>query len=444
MAQNDPASLAAQFGGVPADAPTASPTPDLAAQFGGTPVSSQDSGAPVAPPTQDFTAAQLPTEGGISIQPANDSIWTVAQRELDKVRQAIRDRTGNAEGNNTAANLMTLPLDAPLRAASGALQSERSEGNRLEGSKEAAMGVMDSEGLAAPIRGVGRAILQSTGAANTADTAASILSRSKSIAQKQIEGFQHLPVPNPKSIQAPLRDNVRNLANAVAQENGIPISPNTPIRDVFDDLGQSLKDKATVVYNQLDRAVGGKFQKYDAAIKKLNQDIDSAVGDSSRVDELEARKAIVHKEQDEAFFRAAKEHGIDPNLATQANKDYRQGSALQDVQAALRTHVEGGRSNIVPDDLGEFKINGARKTINKLIDTGRLQDALGTRYEQMYKDFHDAFTAETNIKDQAKIAMDHNKKVNQRRFVVGSAAASAVGGALGAGHVTRKALEILK
>lgn len=374
-------------------------------------------------PSQDFTAAQLPTSGGIEIKPQASGIFDVAQRELDKFRQAIKDRTGNYSGQNTAANILTTPIDAPLRALSGALQSERSEGNRLEGSKEAVKGLADTVGLVSPVKsGVAAKALEAVNAESALNLGSDILRNAKTLAKQTVANYKPIPVPDIGTVQAPLRDAVRSTANQLAQDHAVPLSPNTSLRDVFKNVGNSLQDKARVVYNALDTAIsdatGGKvtrFQDFDKKIDEISDQMRKSFNDPDAMDVLEAQRDAIQKASDEAFFRAAREHGIDPALAEQANATYKQGKALNDVQSALNTHINEGRTELIPGAEAKFSIKAANNRLNRMYDTGRLQQALGDRAPQTLEDFHQAFTQETNLKDAAKQAAAHNARVTARK-----------------------------
>lgn len=439
---NNPASLAAQFGGIPVAQSPSAPTSgnDLASQFGGTPTSATSNPNGSNAPSSDFTAQQLPSSGGISINPQSNGIFDVAQREIDKFRQAIKDRTGNSSGNNAVANLMTLPVDAPLRTLSGAIQSERSEGNRLQGSKEAVKGIVDTVGTLAPIEGVGSRAMEAVNAESALNIGKDILKNSSALAKKVISKYKDVPVPDPGVVQAPLRDSLRATANQLAQDHGVPLSPNTSLREALTNVGKGLQDKAKVVYNALDEATGGRFQRFDDALRDVSKQMRSAINDPDLTEELQAQRDVIQKASDEAFFRAAKEHGIDPAMADAANANYKQGAALKDVQRALNTHINEGRTELIPDAEAQFSIRAANNKLNRLYDSGRLQQAFGDRTPQTLDDFHQAFTQETQLKDAAKQAAAHNARAASKRH---NALLLGAGAALGHNEI-KKVIDLVK
>jgi hypothetical protein len=196
------------------------------------------------------------------------------------------------------------------------------------------------------------------------------------------------------SIQPALQQGVRSVLNTVAQEAGVTPSPASSIRDVAEQVADSSQAKSKGIYQQLDQATGGRFQRFDDALRNLNQKIRETTGlDDDQESALLQKKAEVETSQAQAF-EDAKAAGVDPKLVDQARLTYKQAQALYDLDAQLKMSTSGMRPELAaPSSKSSPELLDPKKAfqrLNRLYDSGRLQEALGQPQSQQIVQHADA------------------------------------------------------
>lgn len=227
---------------------------------------------------------------------------------------------------------------------------------------------------------------------------------------------------DPNSVQPVLQQNVRNVLGKVSQDAGV--SPDNPssIRDVVESASDKVKATSSALYKQLDDATGGRFQRFNDKLKTLNR----AIRESTDEDEearLNQRKAEVETTQAQAL-EDARLAGVDPNLIRQANLTWKQSQALFDLDHQLKMSTSGMRPEIAtpdssPEILDPKKLFGR---LNKLYDSGRLQDAVGEQNaRELLQHSDNAHLQQQKIVNRVDIAKKAGKIV--AKTAVGGAAA---------------------
>jgi hypothetical protein len=187
--------------------------------------------------------------------------------------------------------------------------------------------------------------------------------------------------------QDELQSAVRNIAQKTAEEAGPrggmgatgnptnPVEPDTAssIRDVFRNLAKAVETRAQAAYQELDAATGGNVSRFDKELKN----VENAIRNSTGVDEtndaaLEARKASIIEKQEEAF-KQAEANGVPRETVEQARADWRQKSALNDLDTQLK------KATPVSSKTADTRIdpNKFRTRITSMHDSGRLHEAVG-------------------------------------------------------------------
>lgn len=187
-----------------------------------------------------------------------------------------------------------------------------------------------------------------------------------------------------KVVQPELQTGISNILKQVAAEHGITIPDGTAMRDAAEHVGQEIKNQASSIYSKIDDALGGTDFKsvnrqLDAAQRAFNADTGFDPDVTGRLIEH-----LNHLEDFKANLRqTAMQAGIPEDAFTQADKLWRQGSAMQDLSAKIRQSTTG-----LPDNLrdGSKSANQANPEVvspSKLVpkihmlrDSGRLSQAL--------------------------------------------------------------------
>ena len=186
----------------------------------------------------------------------------------------------------------------------------------------------------------------------------------------------------PGIIQDAFQGRIRDIVNDAAKEFGVNPSSATSIRDVAQEVSNSLQSKAKASYQALDDATGGRVQRFSDAIKAVQQKLRNLNGIQTPDDE----GAWIEKLNDltdahEQAMQEAESQGVPRSLLDQANGDFRKSKAMLDLSRAVRSSSEGlrpelamGAKNPIPEKVNTGKLFSR---VQKLYDSGRLQDAVG-------------------------------------------------------------------
>src|SRR5581483_11213305 len=123
--------------------------------------------------------------------------------------------------------------------------------------------------------------------------------------------------------------------------------PAESLRDVAANTAAAVKAKASALYQQLDKAIGGtRFQTFDEQLSNVRRALKNSAGIDpdadgrlvERINDLEDAKA--------AALDQAKTAGVDPKLIDQANSAWRQASALEDLSKHIQASTSGLRGDL--------------------------------------------------------------------------------------------------
>jgi hypothetical protein len=182
--------------------------------------------------------------------------------------------------------------------------------------------------------------------------------------------------PTSEAVQAPIQTGIRSVASDIAKNSGVSPKAATTIRDVLENTGDAVRGKSTAAYQALDDASGGRWQRFDDAIKNLNDKMDEVVGvDDEKYDQYAAKRADIEANQKAMIDQLVKDRKVNPALAEQAKADYAQAQALYDTSQQVRAATTG-RAGIGSGETINPKTLSAK--LNKLYDSGRLQQATGS------------------------------------------------------------------
>jgi hypothetical protein len=201
-----------------------------------------------------------------------------------------------------------------------------------------------------------------------------------------------------------------------------PVAPKPPtagVRTTIEDASNAVKAKSQGIYKTLDEASGGRWQRYDDALKNIQDKMDEVNGvDDDAYDRLETKRNDIETSQAQ-LLEDIKAKGIDPKTADTAVAHYKQAMALRDLDKAVKTTTVGDVARVGGKETVNLKPFVTR--VQRLADSGRLDQALG-------KDGAQALLKEAYA---AKTAQDVQKIVKRVLVYAG------IGAAMGAGaHAT--------
>jgi hypothetical protein len=148
------------------------------------------------------------------------------------------------------------------------------------------------------------------------------------------------------------------------------------IRTTVEDVSNAVKAKAKGIYSQLDAASGGRWQRYDDALKNIQDKMDEVNGvDDDAYDRLETKRNDIETSQAQ-MVEDLKGRGLDPKAADTAVAHYKQAMALRDLDKAVKSATTG---DIASGATKTESVNPKAFTtrVQKLYDSGRLAQAVG-------------------------------------------------------------------
>jgi hypothetical protein len=126
--------------------------------------------------------------------------------------------------------------------------------------------------------------------------------------------------------------------------------------------------------------------------------------DDDQYAKFDQKAKDIEAAQDDLIKNLVNDGKIDPDLAEGAKADYKQANALYDVSQQIRSSASGLRPEIgggTPEVIDPGKL---APRLNKLYDSGRLQQALGEDGAQsLMKQVDDALQTKTSAIRTAKL-----------------------------------------
>lgn len=210
-------------------------------------------------------------------------------------------------------------------------------------------------------------------ASTVADTAADAAAKVKPLVSEEAAAETAQP-----EVQSAIRDAAeRENIKIRAIEGSAPEAPPS-IRDAIGDVSDQIKARSQAAFQQLDEATGGRFQRFSDTIDNLREKANEVAGiDDDKFDELTQKANDVEQAQSDLIDKLTAEGRIDPDTAENAKADYRQSQALKDLSQQIRNSSTGLRPEIgegTPETVDPAKLS---PRLNKLYDSGRLQQAIG-------------------------------------------------------------------
>jgi hypothetical protein len=294
-----------------------------------------------------------------SLSAAND-----AQKKIDDAKNVLQQRIKEFSTNPDKATGRAIVDLVPVILGAG-LEAPPASIAPMEGSEAAA------EAASAPATHVYNEV---TGKLTPIESAVS-----KAVAKSGLpEGQAPSVAPTGESIQPTLQQGLRDTMSKVARENGVAPSTAPSIRDVVKETADNIYAKSKSQFGVLDEATGGNVSRFDEQIRNVNRALQNVTDDAEEA-KLLARKSSLEASQ-EGAFEEAKAKGVDPRLVDDAKANYKKAQALYDVDNHVKMSTSGTRPNIgkpgaqTPEIVDPKKLSSR---LNKVYDSGRLQDAAG-------------------------------------------------------------------
>ncbi|HET9283177.1 MAG TPA: hypothetical protein VFR24_14550 [Candidatus Angelobacter sp.] len=230
---------------------------------------------------------------------------------------------------------------------------------------------------------------------------------------------------------------VKKAVSNVAEEEGVVAGTKPSIRDSVEEVGDQVYAKSKNLYRELDEASGGTWQRFDDKIRAINQRMRTLDPDldNAQWENLETAKNEALVTQQNTIDQLVKEGKITPDMGQQASATYKRSQALYDLDKAVKVSTKGIRPDIAekgatPETIDPKMLS---QRLNKMYDSGRLQEALG---EDGAKEIINEMDAASRLRMSAISKQAMLRHI--RNWAIGGAA-TALGG--GAAYKVYKALE---
>jgi hypothetical protein len=174
------------------------------------------------------------------------------------------------------------------------------------------------------------------------------------------------------------------LSQSAMRANQIKNEASGPVRDSFGAASRRVLASSRADYQALDKASGGRWQRFDDQIKNIQRKMDEVNGiDDDAYANLEVKRNDIETSQAQMIEDMKAKGEVDPAIADRAVAKYRQAMALRDINAAVQASTKsvavGGAVTPVTDP------NMLARRLDKLGDVppdggaSRLEQALGKK-----------------------------------------------------------------
>lgn len=227
-----------------------------------------------------------------------------------------------------------------------------------------------------------------------------------------------------------LKQTIRDVADTTADKSAVA-QPSTPsIVKTVEELADNVFAKSKEQYRVLDEATGGRVQRFTDRLQNIQRQLRDLTGteeDAAKESKLLQAQHETEQSMQEAFEDARKS-GVDPKVVDEASANWKKSQALYDLDSNIKKVTTGMRPDIGDPEMAAKNpelVNPEKffDRVNKLHQSGRLQDALGEE-------------GADNLLNKANEALVQFRKVVRNQKIAVGAAKKVVGGAataLGAG-----------
>ena len=406
--------------GVTFDAPLNQPT---SVAVGGQPSAPSPTTQPYKP-TSTLSAVPKPANAAESLEQWANDLHSDLMQGTSRTKLGALLKFLGAPGlqngvSTGTAEFMGSPLLGPTRVLKGTAELTQ-PGQRWQGTKDVIGGVLDASTIPGTFITPEAGELAGAGAEAAANQAARAAKAVNKAASQSFDA--HAP-------QDTLQQGIRSVLDTLAKDAGVTPAPAQSIRDVAGQVADAVLARSKAAYKALDDATQGRFQRFDDALKNINDRLREVAGlDDENEAALLKRKAEVEQAQAETFEQA-KQAGVDPKLIEKARADWKQAQALYDLDRQLKMSTSGMRPELATPGSSPEMVDPKKAftRLNRLYDSGRLQQAVGSHADQLIQ--------------QADAACLHGQKIRARQQALKSVAkASGIGAAGAAGYKAVKAL----
>lgn len=175
-----------------------------------------------------------------------------------------------------------------------------------------------------------------------------------------------------KAIQDNLQTGLRSVLGDVADSASVKPSASS-VRDSAGSLADAVTKKAKGLFQTIDDATDGELTNVQNKIRNVDMKLRGIAGTDDAAEEKLLNQKSNLEESLDNVMELAKQNGVDPSVADNARASWKQASALNDLDTAVKGSTFG-------DSIHAPEVVNPKKLVDrlqKLDDNGRLQEAIG-------------------------------------------------------------------
>jgi hypothetical protein len=180
--------------------------------------------------------------------------------------------------------------------------------------------------------------------------------------------------------QPELQAGIRRTAQRVAEAAEVPAPKNPSLFKTVEEAGDNVLAKSKEQYAELDKATGGKVQRFRDRLDNIRQQMNSLTGTEEDIAK-EASLLKAQRETEDAMqeaFAEAKSKGVDLETLKAADANFKQSQALYDLDTAVNRATSGKPAGVGTKGLSEnVDPKKLAPRVTALWKSGRLQQAVG-------------------------------------------------------------------
>lgn len=220
-----------------------------------------------------------------------------------------------------------------------------------------------------------------------------------------------------KAIQTDLQSGIKSVLSDAADTAEVDAPTTTSIRKSAASLAENVEFKSKGLFQQIDDATDGEATNLQNKIKNVDFKLRDIAGtDDTLEDKLTQQKTALESRFDDVLTKA-QENGVSQDTIDTAKQTWKQSSALRDLDTQIKASTAGNVKN-APEVVDPNKLVGR---IQKLADSGRLEEALGSEHADSF--LQTAYDAQKSLKNRGTAI----------KVIKGVAKGGAVAGAIGYG-----------
>jgi hypothetical protein len=220
-----------------------------------------------------------------------------------------------------------------------------------------------------------------------------------------------------KAIQSDLQGGIRSVLGDAADTAEVDIPSTASIRTSASSLADNVEAKSKGIFQTIDDATNGEATNLQSKIRNVDNKLRITAGTDDDLEEKLTSQKTALESRFNDVLDSAKENGVSQDTIDTAKQTWKQSSALRDLDTQIKASTAGNVKN-APEVVDPNKLV---PRLQKLADSGRLEEALGPHADDLLQ----------TVYDSQKATANRSGKIKAAKYVGGGVGLTTSGGALG-------------